>query len=83
MLMLLAAIAVVLYLIHRFSPLIYDIVIVKMTSQWYKCVIQRLDDNARVLDIGIGTGSALACNAESGWFDQSTFFCSYFAFISF
>jgi ubiquinone/menaquinone biosynthesis C-methylase UbiE len=56
-----AVVAVIL--IRKFSPEIYDMIIVKMTSKWYKTVLQRLPEGARVLDIGIGTGSALAENA--------------------
>jgi hypothetical protein len=37
--------------------------IVRMTETWYAAVIARLPANARVLDVGIGTGSALARNA--------------------
>ena len=55
---------VAIILIRKFSPEIYDIVIVKMTSKWYKTVLERLPQGARVLDIGIGTGSALAQNAS-------------------
>lgn len=55
---------VVLVLVRKFSPEIYDIIIVKMTSTWYRTVLTRLKRGSRVLDIGIGTGSALAENGE-------------------
>ena len=55
---------VVLFLVRRYSPEIYDIVIVKMTAIWYKTVLSRLNKKARILDIGIGTGTALARNAS-------------------
>jgi len=55
---------VCVFLARRFSPEIYDIVIVKMTSVWYRAVLSRLSSHARVLDIGIGTGTALSKNAE-------------------
>jgi ubiquinone/menaquinone biosynthesis C-methylase UbiE len=35
-----------------------------MTKRWYEEVICRLPENAHVLDVGIGTGSALICNAD-------------------
>ena len=66
----LVGIAVALYLIHRFSPLIYDVIIVNMTARWYAAVLAQLGAHlpagARVLDVGIGTGSALAANAQTG-----------------
>ncbi|MGI5130124.1 class I SAM-dependent methyltransferase [Pseudonocardia sp. CA-107938] len=34
-----------------------------MTTDWYREVLQRLPDGARVLDVGIGTGAALARSA--------------------
>src|ERR1700712_1335581 len=35
-----------------------------MTTPWYREVIARLPEGARVLDVGIGTGAALARCAE-------------------
>lgn len=55
---------VALVLVRRFSPEIYDVIIVKMTSTWYRAVLRRLPVGARVLDVGIGTGSALAENDQ-------------------
>jgi len=43
---------------------IYDKAIVSLTSGWYASVLGRLPDGARLLDVGIGTGSALARNSE-------------------
>jgi len=43
---------------------IYDRFVAGMTSQWYREVIARLPDGARVLDVGIGTGTALARCAD-------------------
>jgi tRNA A58 N-methylase Trm61 len=43
---------------------IYDATILPLTSQWYAEVLGRLPDGARLLDVGIGTGGALARNAE-------------------
>ncbi len=43
---------------------IYDRLVSGLTTQWYREVIGRLPDRARLLDVGIGTGSALAANAE-------------------
>jgi len=47
----------------RFAPEIYDGLIVAMTELWYRAVLETLPDCARVLDIGVGTGSALVRNA--------------------
>lgn len=43
---------------------IYDRFVVGMTTPWYREVISRLPDGARVLDVGIGTGAALARCAD-------------------
>lgn len=44
---------------------VYDTLITGMTTDWYREVLERLPDGARVLDVGIGTGSALARSAET------------------
>jgi hypothetical protein len=43
---------------------IYDRLVAGMTTSWYREVLSRLPYGARVLDVGIGTGSALAGCAE-------------------
>jgi SAM-dependent methyltransferase len=43
---------------------IYDRLVAGMTSDWYRAVFSRLPDGARVLDVGIGTGAALARCAD-------------------
>jgi ubiquinone/menaquinone biosynthesis C-methylase UbiE len=43
---------------------IYDRFVVGMTSDWYRAVLSRLPAGARVLDVGIGTGAALARSAD-------------------
>lgn len=48
-----------------FSPQVYDWVILHMTKMWYKELISRLPVGARVLDVGIGTGSALLENVDA------------------
>lgn len=48
--------------VRWFAADIYDVVIVHMTSRWYACVLQQLKSGDRVLDVGIGTATALAKN---------------------
>jgi SAM-dependent methyltransferase len=43
---------------------IYDRLVVGLTAPWYRAVIDRLPAGARVLDVGIGTGAALARSAD-------------------
>jgi SAM-dependent methyltransferase len=43
---------------------IYDRFVAGMTTRWYREVVARLPDGARVLDVGIGTGAALARCAD-------------------
>ena len=43
---------------------IYDQFLIGLTSRWYAEVIELLPDGARLLDVGIGTGSALLVNAD-------------------
>lgn len=43
---------------------IYDFVITKMTSVWYRAVLEGIPDNSRVLDVGIGTGASLLANKD-------------------
>ena len=38
---------------------IYDVIIIHMTEKWYAAVLARLPKGARVLDVGIGTATAL------------------------
>lgn len=39
---------------------IYDRLVSGMTAQWYRAVLARIPAGSRVLDVGIGTGAALA-----------------------
>eukprot|EP00756_Hemistasia_phaeocysticola_P040701 Hpha_TRINITY_DN16877_c2_g6::TRINITY_DN16877_c2_g6_i1::g.153231::m.153231 len=52
-------------LMRLFAADVYDIVIVKMTAKWYAAVLNRLDEGSRVLDIGIGTASALCVHSKT------------------
>eukprot|EP01129_Flabellula_baltica_P016667 TRINITY_DN900_c0_g1_i1.p1 TRINITY_DN900_c0_g1~~TRINITY_DN900_c0_g1_i1.p1 ORF type:complete len:237 (-),score=49.16 TRINITY_DN900_c0_g1_i1:37-720(-) len=56
--------AILYILITKFlRPIIYDILITKLTTFLYESVMNRLANGDRVLDVGIGTGTAL-CNNE-------------------
>lgn len=46
------------------APL-YDMLIVKMTARWYAAVLARLPQGSLLLDIGIGTATALTRNADA------------------
>lgn len=59
-----AAVTGVIVLLRTQSPRVYDIVINHMTALWYKTVLARIPSGSRVLDIGIGTATALLTNAE-------------------
>lgn len=43
---------------------IYDRALPKLTSRWYRAVLERLPAGSQLLDVGIGTGGALAANAD-------------------
>ena len=58
-----AILAVAVLLATIFAPQIYDTLIVSMTMLWYRAVFDDLPMGARVLDIGIGTATALEKNS--------------------
>jgi SAM-dependent methyltransferase len=43
---------------------IYDRFVAGLTTEWYREVLARLPDRARLLDVGIGTGAALGRSAD-------------------
>ena len=43
---------------------IYDAAILSLTTHWYAEVLDRVPEGATLLDVGIGTGGALAGNAD-------------------
>ncbi|GBG29724.1 Hypothetical Protein FCC1311_059452 [Hondaea fermentalgiana] len=59
-----AVVGGVLVLMRVFSSQVYDVIIIRMTRTWYKAVMDRLDANSRVLDVGIGTATALLRNKD-------------------
>jgi SAM-dependent methyltransferase len=52
-------------LADRARARIYDRAIVGLTAGWYRAVLERLPQGCRLLDVGIGTGSALLANAHA------------------
>lgn len=44
--------------------MIYDAALLPLTSRWYRAVLERLPQGARLLDIGVGTAGALCRNAD-------------------
>ncbi len=51
-------------LISALRGIIYDHTFAKLTVNWYQAVLERLPEQAEVLDVGIGTGGAVAANAD-------------------
>ncbi len=45
-------------------PWIYDMLIVRLTEGMYREVLQRLDPGSTLLDVGVGTGTALMRNKQ-------------------
>ncbi|HZG44024.1 MAG TPA: methyltransferase [Longimicrobium sp.] len=43
--------------------LVYDTLILRLTSRWYAEVLERVPEGAALLDVGIGTAGALLANA--------------------
>ena len=52
------------YLLPNARADLYDMLIVRMTSVWYKEVLEQCVGGARILDVGIGTATALVQNKE-------------------
>uniref|UniRef100_A0A7S2TH62 Methyltransferase domain-containing protein n=1 Tax=Lotharella oceanica TaxID=641309 RepID=A0A7S2TH62_9EUKA len=61
----LAVIAGAMFLMRRNAAAVYDLFIVRMTTVWYRVVLERLRKDQRLLDIGIGTAAALCKNAKT------------------
>ncbi len=51
-------------LVSTLRGIIYDHTFAKLTIDWYRAVLERLPESAEVLDVGIGTGGAVAANAN-------------------
>lgn len=43
---------------------IYDTWFAPLTRGWYRAVLERIEPGSRLLDVGIGTGAALAANGD-------------------
>lgn len=43
---------------------IYDLLFYRLSSHWYIAVLNRLSNGAKLLDVGVGTGSSLIANAD-------------------
>ena len=43
---------------------LYNRALLPLTSKWYRAVLERLPEGARLLDVGIGTGGALIRNKD-------------------
>lgn len=51
-----------LLLLRVFAADVYDVIIVWMTTRWYAAVFEKLSEGDRVLDVGVGTATALVRN---------------------
>jgi SAM-dependent methyltransferase len=51
-------------LFGRLKTAVYDGAITSFTTKWYAEVLDLLPENSRLLDVGIGTGTALLANAS-------------------
>ncbi len=49
---------------ERIRAALYDAAIVRLTASWYRTVLDQLAEGCRLLDVGIGTGTALLSHAE-------------------
>lgn len=56
------AILFVVVVTRCFRAAIYDCLIVDMTVKWYTAVLDDVDRNSRILDVGVGTGTSLIRN---------------------
>lgn len=49
---------------HNLHSQVYDLLIVGLTSEWYRQVLLRIPSNSSVLDVGIGTATSLIQNRD-------------------
>mmetsp|Transcript_690 Transcript_690/g.926 ORF Transcript_690/g.926 Transcript_690/m.926 type:complete len:242 (-) Transcript_690:2175-2900(-) len=49
-------------IMRKFAPQIYDVIIIHMTKLWYKVVLEKIPQGSSVLDVGVGTATALIEN---------------------
>jgi ubiquinone/menaquinone biosynthesis C-methylase UbiE len=54
----------VYWLARVLAPQIYNAMIASMTTLWYRSALTAIPEGARILDVGIGTASALIRNAH-------------------
>jgi ubiquinone/menaquinone biosynthesis C-methylase UbiE len=59
-----AGLAIIMFLARRYAAEVYDIIIVKMTQRWYAAVLEDIGKSQRILDVGIGTATALIKNKD-------------------
>ncbi|KAJ8602376.1 hypothetical protein CTAYLR_004220 [Chrysophaeum taylorii] len=59
-----AAVLLLILVGRKFAATIYDVVITRLTVRWYAVVLESFDDGSKILDVGVGTLSALAPHAS-------------------
>lgn len=59
-----AGVLSVVVIARSFAARIYDVVITRLTIRWYEKVLESFEDGSKILDVGVGTLSALAPHAD-------------------
>jgi hypothetical protein len=56
-----------MYPVRQFRALVYDVLILELTTKWYEVVLSQLDEGSTVLDVGIGTAGKSQCCVSHYW----------------
>ncbi len=53
---------------HRVLASIYNQMIVHMTREWYRAVLNQVEDDSIILDVGIGTAGTFTSNEQYSFY---------------